>query len=374
MRCNECNESKCSPCGGGCDPVKYSCSYSIEADPYDPNTWIFDECGVIHRVKVPEVNEHDTKLTTSYVDSMLNYTAEKHTDKISGQQLGSLINVKDLRDTNISDIKSCQLMVFNPHCGEGDCGSCISPSAKWENYSIPNAGDCVMDTDKDGYYRVLVKDDCGCIRECRLPVVPHLMSVSAYIRDSVPFDPDFPWYYGQYNDTINLYLKENAPEYFGKYDLEVTVHYGIQVVRPDASINMNFRSIVCPFAEGETPDIDHMSSILQDDSTYSASNPQIPWGSKSLRGSFTFIVPKGKEGKIHHEFRLRSTDSFPNYKTSPYDGQRVPTEIASQVDKMVWTASRLNALNIVVRPTNARVTKTPIVDIARDQLDPAVDL
>lgn len=92
-----------------------------------------------------------------------------------------------------------------------------------------------------------------------------------------------------------------------------------------------------------------------------------------MRGTFTFLVPKGKEASLHHEFRLRTTASFPNYATSPYDGQRVPDEIASQVNKLAYTASRLNALQVVVKPARGSANLTPVVDTERNQLDAPVD-
>ena len=96
-----------------------------------------------------------------------------------------------------------------------------------------------------------------------------------------------------------------------------------------------------------------------------------------MRGSFTFIAPKGKEAYLHHEFRLISKESAAtvpmSYETSQYDGQKVPDNVASQVDQMVWTASRLNALQVVVKPVNGISNMDPVVDPDRDQLDPAVD-
>lgn len=347
------------------------------ANPYDPSVWNVTINGATKRVKIPKINETDTKLSTNYTSSSLIYNAEKHTDIITGAQLGALINLADLRDTNASNADSCDLLVFNPHCTE--CGDgCKPKNAMWTNYHIPDAGDCEIPLDDDGYYHVLVKDDCGCIRECRLPAMPNGSVQISYIRDSVPDDPDFPWYYGQYNDTINLHLSANAPVYFGKYDLEVTVNYGIQVVHSSVSPNTNFRSLLVPVVEGTEIDATMFSSILQAQSTTSFTNtPYIPWGTICLRGSLVFYVPKGKEASLHHEFRLRTKESvYPSggYATNPLDGQKVPDDIAGHVDRMLYTGSRLNALQIVVKPARGTSNTHPVTDPDRSQLDPAVDV
>ena len=377
--CNKCNSCGPDPCGcGGCKPAKYGCDFNIMANPYDASIWNVTINGATKRVKIPKINETDTKLSTNYTSSALIYDAEKHQDIITGAQLGSLIKMEDLRDTETSNADSCDLMVFNPFCTE--CGDgCKPKNARWTNYHIPDAGDCEIPLDDDGYYHVLIKDDCGCIKECRLPAMPNGSVQISYIRDSVPDDPDYPWYYGQYNDTINLHLRENAPVYFGKYDLEITVNYGIQVLHPTVAPNTNFRSLLIPVAEGSEVDATMFSSILQSQSTVSFGTPEIPWGTVCLRGSLVFYVPKGKEAHLHHEFRLRTKASsmgppVGGYVTNPLDGQKVPDDIAGQIDKMAYTASRLNALQIVVKPARGTSNTHPVTDPDRSQLDPAVDV
>lgn len=373
MTCDNCfnNSCGCDPCS---HPAKYGCDFDIQANPYDASIWNVTINGATKRVKIPKIAETDTKLSTSYSAAALTYNAEKHVDTITGAQLGGLINVEDLRDTETANADSCDLLVYNPHCSE--CGDgCKPKNARWKNYHIPDAGDCEVELGDDGYYRVLVKDDCGCIRECRLPVMADGSIAISYIRDSVPDDPDFPWYYGIYNDTINLHLRENASAFFGKYDLEVTVNYGIQVVHSTASPNTNFRSLLVPVAEGSEVDATMFASTLQDQSTvWFSSQPYIPWGTVCMRGSLVFYVPKGKEAYLHHEFRLRTHDSLARYATSPLDGQKVPDDIAGQIDHMAYTASRLNALQIIVKPARGTSNTSPVVDPERSQLDPAVDV
>lgn len=121
------------------------------------------------------------------------------------------------------------------------------------------------------------------------------------------------------------------------------------------------------------------SSILQDQSTVSHNTPYIPWGTVCLRGSLVFYAPKGKEVALHHEFRLRTKESsagppIGGYATNPLDGQKVPDNIAGQIDQMAYTASRLNALQIIVRPARGTSNTNPVIDAERTQLDPAVDV
>lgn len=344
------------------------------ANPFDKSVWNVTINGATTKVKIPKINETDTKLSTNYTSSSLIYNAEEHTDIISGAQLGSLIKMEDLRDTETSNADSCDLMVYNPYCT--DCGDgCAPKNARWRNYHIPDAGDCEVELGSDGYYRVLVKDDCGCIKECRLPVMANGSTQISYVRDSVPDDPDFPWYYGIYNDTINLHLRENAPAFFGKYDLKITMNYSIQVCHPTAAPNTNFRSLIIPVIEGTEPDAVHFSSILQDQSTVSwQSQPYIPWGTVCLRGSMVFYVPKGKEASLRHEFRLRTKESAAQYATNALDRQKVPDSEAGSVDHGRYTMSRLNSLQIVVEPARGTSNINPVKDAERDLLDQPVDI
>lgn len=370
--CNKCNScNPCNKCGGSCCPAKYNCSFNIEMSPYDEYTWIVTTCGMPHKVKIPKFPETCTSLSVNGTDATLVYKGECDTDIITGEQLGSIIRLNDLKDVDASMPDHCSMLVFDPFCAE--CGDgCTSPADMWKPYSIPDAGDCVIPLDEDGYYKVLVKDDCGCIKECRLPAKPDDEDKIIYIRDSTPEDPDYPWYYGIYNETINLYLSKNVPKWFGKYDLEITVNYDVQVILSNKCENTNYRSLVVPCVEGQRGDAAYDSSILQGQSTWENNVSPMrgtPWGTVTQRSSITFVVPKGKEAYLHHEFRLRSAGSFPTYAESPLDGQKVPDEIASQYNVIPWTASRLHALQCIIKPTSGEVDKNPTRDEIRSQLD-----
>lgn len=267
--------------------------------------------------------------------------------------------------------ENCSYLVFSP--------SCDAPTGEWQATQIPRAGDCEMEPDEDGYYHPLTLDECGCIIECKMPVMPAGMTSLNYQRDSVPDDPDFPWYYGNYNDKINLHLKENAPRYFGKFDLKITVNYGVQAIKSHYVDGYNWRSIVVPVVDGEGVRTDMEGSILQNWGTAGAFVDQndgteryMPWGSSSLRGSFVFVVPKGKEAYLHHEMRIRTQGSFPNYYTGAWDGQRVPDSEAT-LNNIRHPATRLNGLQVIIEPTQGSTDLDPVRDEYRNQLDPAVD-
>lgn len=373
-KCNSCNS--CNKCGGGCCPAKYDCSFNIEVSPYDPYTWLVTTCGMTHKVKIPKFPETCTSLSVNGTDATLVYKSECDTDIITGEQLGSIIRLNDLKDVDAPWPDHCSMLVFDPFCAE--CGDgCAAPADMWRPYTIPDAGDCVIPLDDDGYYKVLVKDDCGCIKECRLPAKPDDEDKIIYLRDSTPDDPDYPWYYGCYNDTINLHLAANCPKWFGKYDLEVTINYAIQVITSDHCKNTNYRSLVIPVLEDGTADPIYDSSVLQGQGTLEAPGTGLrgsPWGTISQRSSITFVVPKGKEAYLHHEFRLRSSDSFPNYAFNPsLDGQRIADEVVATPNMIVWTGSRLNALQAIIKPTSGEIDKDPTRDAVRNQLDAPVD-
>lgn len=385
--CNHCNRCKkicdCgpqkpsnNPCGGGCGscgPAKYGCKFDIQASPYDPTTWVLDFCGCLHKIKVPKLQETCTSLYTNYSNATLIYEGECSKSILTGRQIGELINIDDLRDVEAPAPESCDFLVYDPGCIGGDCGDGCKPiDAKWRNYHIPDAGDCIIELDDDGYYKVLIKDACGCIRECRLPAKPDDEDKIIYLRDSTPEDPDYPWYYGVYNETINMYLAQNVPNWFGKYDLEITVNYDVQVILSNKCENTNFRSLVVPCVEGQQGDAAYDSSILQAQSTWEDAIPPMrgtPWGTVTLRSSITFVVPKGKEAYLHHEFRLRNGPNFPDYVRNALDGQRVPDSVVQEYNKILWTASRLHSLQCIIKPTSGVVDKNPTRDAIRDQLD-----
>ena len=97
-------------------------------------------CGMMHKIKVPKLNETDTKLSTNYSNGTLIYNAERHTDIITGDQLGSIINLDYLRNVEIDPDLSgnCYELIFRKwaECGDG----CRSAADKWMNFNINSDG------------------------------------------------------------------------------------------------------------------------------------------------------------------------------------------------------------------------------------------
>lgn len=167
--CNNCSKcSSCDPCGG-CKPACYKPYFNLQADPFNPDYWLWEMGGESGKIKLPKLNETDTTLSTNYSNATLNYKAERHNDVITGEQLGSLINLDDLRDVDANSPDACSILVFNPGCGACPC----SPDEeRWKKYHIPDAT-TEATADSDGFYHVLAKTDCGCITETKIPEMPN---------------------------------------------------------------------------------------------------------------------------------------------------------------------------------------------------------
>lgn len=97
-------------------------------------------CGMMHKVKVPKLNETDTKLSTNYSNETLIYNAERHTDIITGEQLGDIIDLDYLRNVDIDPglDGNCYEIVYRKwaECGDG----CRSAADKWVNFNINSEG------------------------------------------------------------------------------------------------------------------------------------------------------------------------------------------------------------------------------------------
>ena len=97
-------------------------------------------CGMMHKVKVPKINETDTKLSTNYSNETLIYNAERHTDIITGEQLGGIINLDYLRNVDIDHSLDghCYEFIYRKwaECGDG----CRSAADKWVNFNINSEG------------------------------------------------------------------------------------------------------------------------------------------------------------------------------------------------------------------------------------------
>ena len=247
----------------------------------------------------------------------------------------SLASIRCLKDVwNYPDpdsgepdaVRPCDLMVFDPDC---DSDPTNPKHNKWVPYHIPDAGNCVITPDADGYSKVLVKDDCGCIRECKLFVQQNTYEYA--LRDSWPDDPDWPFTHGSFTEVIDLQLDSRIPMW-GVTDLEVTVQYayGIQNHGDGVTSRRNFKSIVTPtdINDPNPPlaDIYSQAIVLQGCNL-------IPWGSWEWQASRSFIVPKGKKLYLVNQVECRDING--NMMGSGDTG----------------ASSRLHALHVFVRAT-----------------------
>ena len=242
----------------------------------------------------------------------------------------SLGSIRCLNDVfNYDHANPCDILVFDPDC-DGD--ETNPQHGKWVPYHIPDAEDCVIQPDEDGYSKVLVKDDCGCIKECKLFVQQNTYEYA--LRDSWPDDPDEPWKYGSYtgNDTeiIDIKLDQKVPMW-GVTDLEVTVQYAFGIQNFLYGTYYNYKSTVTPCNEAtHTPSLSdqYSKSIVLQGSNLS------PWGSWEWQASRTFIIPKGQKLYLTHEILVHDTAG------------NVIAKDANQ-----YGGSRLHALHVFVRAT-----------------------
>lgn len=239
--------------------------------------------------------------------------------------LGSIRCLKDVY--NYEEAHPCDLFVFDPDC---DSDPTNPQHGKWVPYHIPDAGDCVIVPDADGYSKVLVKNECGCIEECKLFVQQNVYEYT--LRDSWPDDPDEPFRHGTFTEVIDVLLDQKIPM-FNVSDLEVTIQYsyGVQNHSSDGmSGRRNFKSIVVPMSDPDaTPaltDIYSKASVLQVCNL-------TPWGSWEVQACRTFIIPKGEKLYLHHSVECRNMN-----------GDFMP-----ETDTLA--SSRLHALRVFVKAT-----------------------
>jgi len=353
---------------GGCDPCENTCAQSCCNNSC--LRWGFDGCYLRGRcadgTELTPLNlcewlkVHETCTSLSLVPQTGDGEDEQHYggymlyENECGEEykfwvcdfLG-LGNIECLRNVSSDTAQPCDLFVFDPGCDDDP----TNPNhGKWTPYHIPDAGDCVIQPDENGYSKVLVKDDCGCIRECKLFAVSQTYEYD--IRDAWPDDPDWPFTVGSYDELIDLQL-DSKVDFFGKTDLEVTFQFGFGIqaqgshsLSNNATGFHNFQSVVTPVKNGtptgQTPAAYNSISISTADMLMYASTVQgnnlLPWGSWEWQTSRTVIVPKGQKLYLHH--RCKEIDYLGNVVAKGATGD------APGID-----CSRLHALHVFVRAT-----------------------
>lgn len=351
----------CSTCGGGCP--KSACQRArfqwgfggdnrcflmgrldgVDLKPLDLCSWLY-------------CHETDTKisLVPDGENSYIKYESERDINGCEGAEtepdriyicdLLSLGSLSCLGDVTNDEPQSCDILVYDPCCDDEACEACVGSDNvnKWKPYHIPDAGNCIMEADSDGYYHVLTKNDCGCIIECKLKDTAD--AVQYVLRDSYPDDPDWPFRYGNYSENIPLLLSTHAPELFGKSDLEVTVDFAFGVGRPDSSPDVNVRSLVIPTETGGVSNI--LTSAVVNQGTTS-----LPWAVWEQQSSRTILVPKGKNVHLAHTVSVRSSSSYPNMLTTPHDGGFY--DGVSPTGPALANFNRLHALTVTVKAVRA---------------------
>lgn len=145
--CGSCGQRLCDSCGFQ-DPCE--CPepvLGIEQLPYDISTLRFnfngktvnyDFSNLIYQV------QSDTALVADVVNRLLRYSAERHTDTITAQELGAIFHLADIGDVSTSGATNGSMLVYTKdnNCAEG----CVGINNKWE---IWNAQDNLQGT---GYY------------------------------------------------------------------------------------------------------------------------------------------------------------------------------------------------------------------------------
>ncbi len=277
------------------------------------------------------------------------------TQSIYIKDIAGCIDLEDLNNVDNDTPQNCDLLVWHPSACAPD-GS--STDGSWGPYTIPYDSNCVIEPDDEGKFKVLTTNDNGCIEACNL--IPANKVYMYEFRDSWPDSHDWPFHYGNFNETIPLYLSDNVPEIFGKMDLEVTVEYSFMTERPDAGFEASVKSIVLPYLDANTPDLHGDLTPFKHDAISLEVVNTYPWGTRSEQVSRTIMVPKGSELSLFHMVRMRAVStSYPSgglgtdwhdpFPTA-YDGK-----IADQsgVDNGLTNFSRLHAMKVIVRPVIA---------------------
>ena len=345
--CNVCQDNPCNSCASCKTPcirwgfddcyLRGRCADGSELDPLNLCEWLRQHETCTEFMLVPVTGEDSTAaMSGSYMQftNECGIVSKIYVCDFLG--LGSLECLGNVNDR--SDAQPCDLLVFSPDCGN----PCSETYNKWTHYRIPDAGDCVLEPDDQGYYKVLVKNDCGCIEECKFFAVNKTWEYS--LRDSWPDDPDWPFSMGSRiganSEIIDLEL-DTRVDMFGKADLKVTVMYayGIQNTDPASTGlngNYNFKSIVTPtYTPTHNPGVTDMigkAIVVQGCNL-------LPWGSWEWQVSRTFLVPKGRRLYLNHTIEMR--DGSATLIRDFWGESSAPNR----------DSSRLHALHVLVEPT-----------------------
>lgn len=137
------NCHECSTCGGnGCDKCKKpTCAcpepfLAIDKVPTKDATYRINDNGktALWDIKPAIIKgQTDTSISINSVLRVLQYFAERHTDTITAQELGSMLHLNDLGDVSTKGAEDGAMMVFkkNDTCPTG----CYGTSNIWEPWN-----------------------------------------------------------------------------------------------------------------------------------------------------------------------------------------------------------------------------------------------
>lgn len=139
--CETCGEKPCNSCDK-CHKEPCACP-----EPFLGVDWLGAEkgSGAVYRfndngktVKVdfgPAIKaaQTDTSLVSDIVDRLLRFSAERHTDTITAQELGAILHLNDLGDVSTKGAENGSTMVYKKTdiCGDG----CVGTGNVWEPWN-----------------------------------------------------------------------------------------------------------------------------------------------------------------------------------------------------------------------------------------------
>lgn len=143
MTCSKCNRQKssCSSCGNRCHKCDQPCAcpapfLGIEQLPdnlsvlrfnIDGKRADYDFTNLIYQTQT------DTTLIADVINRLLTYSAERHTDTITAQELGSILHLADIGDVDTNGASTGSFLTYQrgTNCAEG----CVGLRDSWKVWS-----------------------------------------------------------------------------------------------------------------------------------------------------------------------------------------------------------------------------------------------
>lgn len=145
-----CNKRCQNDCCGRPMPV-----FAVDNVPDDILTLSFNFDGVGSTYDYTEMirqGQTDTSISLNVIKRILTYMAERHTDTITAQELGSILHLGDIGDVNLSSVNDKAMLFFNK---ETECTqACDGTTNSWTGWTaLDNQSDSlsmIMGFSNDG--------------------------------------------------------------------------------------------------------------------------------------------------------------------------------------------------------------------------------